>query len=267
MTYLHFHLVFILPPIALLSLALRSRRDALPARASWSLPAVAAIAFLYTTPWDNYLVRSGVWGYGEDRVIGTIGSVPVEEYLFFLLQPVLTGLWLYLLLALRPPGASGGRRSGARAGDAGGPRGGGRRSVEGSLVLRGVGAAGWLGLALLGVLLLRSARGTYLGLILVWAAPVLAAQWAWAAPAIRARAGTIAVAVAVPTLYLWLADWTALRAGIWQIASATTTGVALAGLPIEEAVFFLLTNVLVVQGILLFLDPSAAPFRGAGRRR
>jgi lycopene beta-cyclase len=28
-----------------------------------------------------------------------IGYVPVEEYLFFLLQPLLTGLWLYLVLA------------------------------------------------------------------------------------------------------------------------------------------------------------------------
>jgi len=32
------------------------------------------------------------------RVVGTIGYVPVEEYLFFLLQPILTGLWLYWLL-------------------------------------------------------------------------------------------------------------------------------------------------------------------------
>jgi lycopene beta-cyclase len=43
-------------------------------------------------------VWRGVWGYGADRVIGTIGYVPVEEYLFFILQPLLTGLWLYLVL-------------------------------------------------------------------------------------------------------------------------------------------------------------------------
>jgi len=36
--------------------------------------------------------------YGMGRVVGTIGYVPVEEYLFFLLQPILTGLWLYWLL-------------------------------------------------------------------------------------------------------------------------------------------------------------------------
>jgi len=32
-------------------------------------------------------------------VVGTIGYVPVEEYLFFLLQPILTGFWLYWLLS------------------------------------------------------------------------------------------------------------------------------------------------------------------------
>ena len=34
-----------------------------------------------------------------DRVVGTIGYVPIEEYLFFVLQCILTGLWLYWLLA------------------------------------------------------------------------------------------------------------------------------------------------------------------------
>ena len=38
-------------------------------------------------------------------------------------------------------------------------------------------------------------------------------------------------------------------------------GPALGPLPLEEAVFFLVTNLLVVQGLLLFLYP---PGRGAG---
>jgi len=54
---------------------------------------------VYTTPWDNYLIWRDVWHYGTDRVVGTIGYVPVEEYLFFLLQPILTGFWLYWLLS------------------------------------------------------------------------------------------------------------------------------------------------------------------------
>jgi lycopene cyclase domain-containing protein len=46
---------------------------------------LATVAFVWTTPWDNYLVKSGVWGYGNnDRVLYVIGFVPVEEYCFFI---------------------------------------------------------------------------------------------------------------------------------------------------------------------------------------
>ena len=38
------------------------------------------------------------------------------------------------------------------------------------------------------------------------AVPVLALQWAYAGHEIIARARTFALAVAVPTLYLWVAD-------------------------------------------------------------
>ena len=72
MTYLAFHAVFILPPIIALAAWLWPRRHLLPRRAGWALPAIALIAFTYTTPWDNYLVARGVWRYGADRVLGTL---------------------------------------------------------------------------------------------------------------------------------------------------------------------------------------------------
>lgn len=51
------------------------------------------IALIYTTPWDNYLVASGVWFYDPARVWNIIlGWVPLEEYIFFILQTILTGL-------------------------------------------------------------------------------------------------------------------------------------------------------------------------------
>jgi lycopene beta-cyclase len=231
MSYLGFHAVFILPPLLLLAWWTRGRFDRVSPRARWSLPAILAIAFVYTTPWDNYLVARGVWGYGPDRVIGTIGYVPIEEYMFFLLQPLLTGLWLYLLLsnrhATRPP-----------------PR---------PAAIRAVGGVAYLAVAIAGVLLLRSEPGTYMGLILAWAAPVLAGQWAYAGDTIVRHGRAAAIAIAVPTLYLWVADATAIRLGIWHIAERYTLGPTPFGLPIEEATFFLVTNILVVQGLLLFL--------------
>ena len=44
------------------------------------------------------LVFREVWGYPPGRVLATIGYVPVEEYMFFLLQPLLAGATLYWLL-------------------------------------------------------------------------------------------------------------------------------------------------------------------------
>ena len=42
-----------------------------------------------------HLVATQVWWYDPQLVTGLlIGWVPIEEYLFFILQPLLTGLWL-----------------------------------------------------------------------------------------------------------------------------------------------------------------------------
>jgi len=231
-SYLAFHAVFIVPPLLVLAWLQARRADRLPPRGGLFLALMAAIALVYTTPWDNYLVWRGVWSYGPDRVLGTLGYVPVEEYLFFLLQPLLTGLWLYRLLPVEPAPAGNASR------------------------WRGVLAYGSAAAA--GVLLLRRTEGTYLGLILGWAAPVLALQWAYAGREIWARRRAWVLGVAVPTLYLWMADAAAIRLGIWRISEAHTLGPALGPLPLEEAVFFLATNLLVVQGLLLFLHPPRA---------
>ena len=249
MTYLQFHLVFILPPLLVLLLMLRDVRARLGRRAAWVLPAVAAIALVYTTAWDNYLVYRGVWWYGADRVLGTIGYVPIEEYLFFLLQPLLTGAWTYHVLlrsrvaAQREPIA----------------RGGSLVQHLGSGALTGA-TAYWL-LAAAGAFALTTRSGLYLGLILAWAAPVLALQWPFIARAVARTPRAFITAVVPPTLYLWIADLVAIRAGIWSIAPQYTTGFHAFGLPLEEALFFLVTNLLVVQGVLLFLQPSLGPMR------
>jgi lycopene beta-cyclase len=259
MTYLTFHAVFVLPPLLLLVLLNRGAVQRLGRRALWTVPAVALIAVLYTTPWDNYLVYRGVWWYGTDRVIGTIGYVPVEEYLFFMLQPLLTGAWTYLLLQ-RPPVLST-----LRAGEP-------LRSSAPSDAVSAVGDMRDLGVAVYalclagGALALTYEPGLYLGLILVWAAPVLAAQWFFVGRAMARAPAAFAAAVMAPTVYLWVADRIAIGAGIWSIAPQYTTGLHLLGLPMEEALFFLVTNLLVVQGVLLFLLPSlraAAPAAGS----
>ena len=87
-TYAFFHLIWTIPSVFLLLLAgwRRSSHDVsyLKEVGQWTA-ILATVAFVWTTPWDNYLVKSGVWGYGNnDRVLYVIGFVPVEEYCFFI---------------------------------------------------------------------------------------------------------------------------------------------------------------------------------------
>ncbi|GGI04471.1 lycopene cyclase domain-containing protein [Egicoccus halophilus] len=229
MTYLQFHLVFLLPLLVLLAVpvtrALRQR--------PWlgaGLATLVVIAYVWTTPWDNYLVASEVWGYGDGRVLGTIWYVPVEEYLFFGLQTLLTGGWTILLMQraelLAPPPPT-------------------ERASRVTVLAWGVGI-----LASAALVVPEPTR--YLGLILAWIGPPLALQWWFGGRWLADRLRQLWPAWVVPTVYLWFADGFAIANGIWSISERFTTGIALGPLPLEEALFFLVTNLVVVQGMLLF---------------
>ncbi|THE64176.1 lycopene cyclase domain-containing protein [Salinadaptatus halalkaliphilus] len=230
LSYLEFHLVFLLPPILVLAAAAWWRSDAWIDRRSLSgLCVLVGLAVVYTTPWTNHLIPAGVWWYGDGAVLATIWHTPVEEYLFFVLQPVLTGLWLFQFLDVVD------------------------RPLEVSLRHRATGVAGGLVVCLAGWFLLGSTTTYYLGWLLFWAGPILAIQWGFGLPYLREVWPMVGLAVAVPTLYLWVVDRIAIELGIWMISSTQTTGIALLGLPIEEALFFLLTNVFIVQGLVLYV--------------
>lgn len=232
MSYFAFHLFFTLPPILLLALVQPKPLAGIGGFRAWlGLPLIVLLALVYTTPWDNYLIWRDVWHYGTGRVVGTIGYVPVEEYLFFLLQPILTGLWLYWLLPRTSEPVEQEDFTGVQ--------------TSGTLLL--------IVISIAGALMLQWDRSVYLGLILVWAGPVLALQWAVGGQQIWAMRRTWLTGTLVPTLYLWCADRVAIGQGIWSISNVYTTGFELLGLPIEEATFFLVTNLLVTQGLLLLL--------------
>ena len=115
MTYFEFLFWFLGVPLALLALiTIRDRRAGiqLPAGFRTWPPAIAVavhvlVAIVYTTPWDNYLVATNVWWYDPQLVSGvTIGWVPIEEYTFFVLQTIMTGLWLLLLARHMQPSSN-----------------------------------------------------------------------------------------------------------------------------------------------------------------
>lgn len=229
MSYLQFHVVFTLPALILMRviqprIVLSDRR-----KADVSVLVIAVIAFLYTTPWDNFLVANNIWYYGSDRVIGIIGHVPFEEYAFFLIQTFITGLWTFWLLH-RPTNWFG---------------------SEQSTTPRVVGTFVFLAASAMGFWWLETVSTTYLGLIVAWAAPVLALQWAVGGHHLWRMRRLVLLAFALPSLYLCIADAIAIHNGVWIISEATSTGIMMGVLPIEEAIFFVVTNLLVVQGTLL----------------
>ena len=250
MTYLQYHLVFIVP--VLLVLGLVSWRETRGGRSlagafrehrwAWrTLLLFPLIPLVYTTPWDNYLVYKGVWFYPPERVLGRLGYVPYEEYAFFILQTLITSLWLYVLL----------RRSGKTQVEA-------ARVSPRPLTSRWGQAVFWLAVAFAGVVMLKFEPTFYLGLILAWACPVLSGLSAFGGDLIFGRPRVYWLAVLPPTLYLWATDLFAIKSGIWSISPKFTLGRNLFGiLPAEEMTFFLITNLLVVTGVLAFLHPEA----------
>ncbi len=238
MTYLQFHLVLMLPAILLLAVTQLSVLKKNAKRICYAIGFQILAALVYTTPWDNYLVYKGIWVYGADRIIGTIGYVPIEEYLFFILQPILSGLLAVRFcrnenLSLPMP----------------------RLFQNMPLVL----LLGFV--SVVGCAFLFFDRTLYLGLIVAWATPVIAFHWAIGSSILQKLARPVWSSIAITTVYLWLCDFSALRLGIWSISTDYTVGWGHPHLPFEEALFFFVTNVLVIQGVVLFLyDEGLSPF-------
>ena len=239
-TYVGFHLAFVVPALAAVALYRRFRgRDEWVSTLKVGTPVVVFLAVAYTTPWDNYLVARGVWSYGEGTVLARLWWAPVEEYAFFVLQSILAALWVGSLDVVDLSAATISTR----------------QRVVGALAAAAVAAVGlyWV---------FRGGQTLYLGAIVAWAAPVLGVQWAFGWPVLVRARRTFVLGVLAPTLYLAIADRIAIEAGVWTLSPTYTTGVTVLGLPIEEGLFFLVTNVFVVQSLVLlrwvFVAPASA---------
>ena len=149
MTYLEFLIQLIgIPLLAFTTWA--GQKKCLDRNTLSGIGVMSAIALVYTTPWDNYLIMKNIWSYPEGVVLGTIGFVPIEEYGFMVMQTMLAGvLWSMISQKVKV------------------------------FRLNFSGKGFVLGLipGLIGAYCLSSDSGTYAGLILVWAFPPLMVQW------------------------------------------------------------------------------------------
>lgn len=266
MTYFGFLIRFLVVPIVILGTlstyelvrARRSPRQKRTQPARWqdwrgwaAILLHVLVALLYTTPWDNYLVATRVWWYDPELVTGvTWGWVPLEEYTFFVLQTLMVGLAL-LLLARRLVPAATDQRFLLR-----------QMRLVAPLLAMGV----WMGAV--AILVTGWAPGNYLALELGWALPPIALQLAYGADILWLYRRPIALAIVPFTLYLALADTLAIGFGTWTINPQQSVGLLIGGvLPVEELLFFLLTNTLVVFGVTLVLAPeSLERMHGIARR-
>ena len=241
MTYFGFLLRFLVIPIViLLVINLRRKDHPLPgfhrSKIWWGILIHVILAVIYTTPWDNYLVATGVWYYDPDLVTGIVfGYVPLEEYTFFVLETLMIGLWWWMLARRRVflP----------------------KKPFTPNKTLRvwtlGLLAVLWT-LSLLG-LLSGWEPGTYLVITLTWALPAIAPQLAFGADILWHYRRLLGTVILTGAGYLSAMDALAIGSGTWMIDPVQSTGIFIGNLPIEEAVFFVITVVLISFGITLLL--------------
>ncbi|GAB4501474.1 MAG: lycopene cyclase domain-containing protein [Anaerolineales bacterium] len=251
MTYFNFLLLFVIIPISVLLLtAWLDLRRGSPSPAEKGnehfnfkkFPLILIIhvilALVYTTPWDNYLVATGVWYYNPALVTGlTLGYVPIEEYTFFVVETVLSGLWWYFLARRLPHPAP--------------------ETFRPNRLL--VALSGSCLLLLWGFFSFQfffgPAQWNYLGIIFFWALPAILPQLLFGADLLWHYRQLIFWSILIPGLYLSLTDILALRAATWSISPAQTLGIRFFGiLPLEEVAFFFITNTLISFGMTLMLS-------------
>lgn len=244
MTYFGFLLRFLFIPILVFLVITwwdnrnnRQMNNFRNGRAVWLGIAIhVLLAVLYTTPWDNYLVATGVWYYNADLVTGfVIGYVPIEEYTFFVVETILSGLWWWFLARrLAPPS----------------------KEFKPNKALAAISASVLITVWAVFTYLFFSNNEpiTYLSIILFWALPPIIIQLIFGADILWHYRKLVFLGISVPGLYLSLMDIVALTETTWSISKSQTTGILFFGiLPLEEMVFFFITNVLIVFGMTLLL--------------
>jgi lycopene beta-cyclase len=240
MTYFGFLLIFLIIPIAVFAiiniLDIRSGKvlpQSLRGANPWiALAILVVLAVVYTTPWDNYLVATQVWWYSPSLVTGVLlGWVPIEEYAFFVLQTILTGLWTIVLA----------RRFQFRQPEP-------EKKIY-SLIVIACLVIIW---GICGLLLWQGTRlFSYFSLLFFWAIPPVVIQLVFGADILWKHRFLVLIGIVIPTIYLSVTDNLAISSGTWIISPEKSTGIFINRLPIEEIFFFLTTNTLIVMGLIL----------------
>jgi putative membrane protein len=168
-----------------------------------------------------------------------LGYVPIEEYTFFVLETLLAGLWWYFLARRQNPK--------------------GENFIPSKIIRFGSFAVLFVvWIIFTGLFFAGPPSLTYLSIIFFWALPAIAPQILFGADILWRHGKLVALTILPMALYLSVVDSLAITATTWTIALGQSTGILLGGvLPIEEAIFFTVTVILVAFGMTLFLAEEA----------
>lgn len=206
------------------------------------------------------------WTYPPGSIVGRLWLVPIEEHMFFILQPILvillhsfathpqllpfdiarcspTSLSIALPSQTLEDGSEGGSKGSRHAKKL--PARTEDRPALQTLPRRSGAGVAWFLLAAAGAALTAEAHGYgawlppalqigrsafYLGAILVWICPVIAGL-SWLGARLDRRSWA---ALAVSCAWLWMVDTVAIRAGAWRISTETSLDIHVwRGLPLE----------------------------------
>ncbi|XP_026805481.1 bifunctional lycopene cyclase/phytoene synthase-like [Rhopalosiphum maidis] len=228
LTYKDVHLLYTLPVIGVLSLIARPFINRLEI---FKIAFISAIGLVYTTPLNNYIFYRKGRSYAPEDILGVIGHVPIEEYVFFVVQTVLTSLWALLCVRWSTPCLNFNYD---------------KHSYQ---LIRWIPIAFLAIATVVGYIIAIPGQSTfYLGCVLWWVSPVVIFMWYGAGNFFIKKIIPCTFAIVVPTLYLCWIDQIALKENIWHINEKTMLNIIFVAedLPFEEAIFFLISNVIVV---------------------
>ncbi|MDZ4789390.1 MAG: lycopene cyclase domain-containing protein [Blastochloris sp.] len=239
MTYSRFHWIFNFPFLLLCAV--------LAGPSFWTAPILTAVALVlslvmvFTTPWDNYAVAQGIWGFPRNRFSFKIWHLPIEEYAFFLIESIQVMLLTTFLFQCFPQFESWENPYGITHPLVG--------IVVGSILL------GWLVLGLWGRKRINAQSCYhYAWHLLFWFVPIIFLQWAVAWDVVLPRWPVLLGVTFLVGTYLSIADYIAIDKGIWHFDAKQITGYKFGGkMPWEEAAFFYLTAFLVAQSFIILL--------------
>ncbi|EKX46710.1 hypothetical protein GUITHDRAFT_107488 [Guillardia theta CCMP2712] len=211
MTYLQLHLFLVLPELWM--------RFSRPRPLSWAADSVRKVGYMsifplalaaitFSSAWDNFIFSKGVFTFDKGSMLGTIGAMPVEEWIWFVDHTTLASI---VTLSMLRPRSQDELVAWVDAEPAK------RSAVDYGMVL------GCLLMSLGGLNFLASENEhlLFLGVCMFFFPPVLALQWWFGLRLFSQRPLEWLGAVGMTSSYVIGLDSWAMREGIWHLSEST----------------------------------------------